>query len=116
MPDAPKLPCKHPGCPALSVGSQWCDEHRKNRKQYSNREPRANSHDRGYDYDWRKFRASYLRANPLCVDCLTTNRPEPATEVHHITKLRVAPERKFDPTNLMALCRTCHQKRTAAGE
>lgn len=116
MPDAPKLPCKQPGCGTLSVGSHWCDEHRPTRARYSNREHRPNSHQRGYDYDWRVFRDAYLKANPLCVDCLTTNRPEPATELHHIVKLRDAPERKLDRSNVMSLCGTCHKRRTAAGE
>lgn len=117
MPTAPAKPCKQPGCPTLTIGHLWCDEHRANRERYSNRQHRENSHRRGYDYDWRVFRDAYLRANPLCADCLDTEgRPEPATEVHHVMKLREHPERKYDRTNLMPLCSRHHKQRTARGE
>lgn len=117
MPTAPSRPCKYPGCATLTIGHNWCDEHRPQRERYSNRQWRENSHERGYDYQWRVFRDGFLQANPLCADCLAQeNRPEPSVEVHHVIKLRLAPERKFDRTNLMALCKRHHQQRTARGE
>jgi 5-methylcytosine-specific restriction endonuclease McrA len=39
-----------------------------------------------------------------------------ATDVHHKKKLRDAPERKYDESNLMALCGGCHDVRTGRGE
>jgi 5-methylcytosine-specific restriction enzyme A len=69
-----------------------------------------------YDRRWRKFQRWYL-AQPdhqWCHDCQP--RLTPATEVHHIEKLALAPELKFDETNLMPLCKSCHTKRTNRGE
>jgi hypothetical protein len=56
---------------------------------------------------------SYLEKNPLCVDCLARGRYSQATEIHHIQKLRDAPERKYDRDNLKALCELCHKKETS---
>jgi 5-methylcytosine-specific restriction endonuclease McrA len=39
-----------------------------------------------------------------------------ATDVHHIQKLTLRPDLKYDETNLMALDKSCHQVRTARGE
>lgn len=58
----------------------------------------------------------FLAEHPLCVDCLVSPRMEPATEVHHIRKLRDHPTLRLDPANCMALCRSCHSIRTARGE
>ena len=56
----------------------------------------------------------YLRAHPLCVDCQAERRVTAATEVHHIKALRDGGDHNDD--NLMALCKSHHSKRTAAGE
>lgn len=37
-----------------------------------------------------------------------------AVEVDHITPLRVAPQRKYDLTNLQGLCKSHHSRKTAA--
>jgi 5-methylcytosine-specific restriction endonuclease McrA len=43
----------------------------------------------------------FKRANYVCEKC----RKRPATEVHHLTYMRVFNE---DPADLMALCHQCH--------
>jgi 5-methylcytosine-specific restriction protein A len=50
-----------------------------------------------------------LCERPFCEDCGGF-----ANEVHHIVKLRDGGT--HDPSNLLALCKPCHQKRTARGE
>lgn len=64
---------------------------------------------------WRRLRASYLTAHPICQDCEAKGRTSPATEVHHILPIeRYAgrPEEMkaiaLDPYNLRALCHPCH--------
>jgi 5-methylcytosine-specific restriction protein A len=69
---------------------------------------------RGYDYQWQKFREMYLASNPLCMDCLPIVTA--ATDIHHRKKLRDRPELKYEEENLMALCKACHDRRTAKGE
>lgn len=67
---------------------------------------------------WRRLRAAYLAENPLCVDCLKADRLTTANTVHHVRARRNDPEREgwLDPENLMALCKSCHDVRTARGE
>ena len=71
---------------------------------------------RGYDAAWRRFRASFIAANPLCADCFERGRLTPSNEVHHMAKLRGHPEQRLDPAACRALCRPCHSARTARGE
>lgn len=84
------------------------------RKQYE--QLRGSASARGYDYQWQKYRESYLRAHPLCQDCLDQNRTAAATDVHHMAKASENPELFYEPTNHRALCKACHSKRTKRGE
>lgn len=71
---------------------------------------------RGYDRAWQRTRLRVLSRRPLCEDCAVEGIVSPATEVHHVVKIRVAPELRHDASNLRALCAECHARRTAAGE
>ena len=106
-------PCKHPGCPELTRET-YCEAHKTEARDYERNRGSASA--RGYDKRWEKFRLYYLKHNPLCVDHLDRGECVPATEVHHIKKLRYYPELKYDNDNLMALCHECHSKRTSRGE
>jgi len=77
---------------------------------------RGSAASRGYDATWQRFRRSYLEHHPLCLDCLDRKEVAVATELHHLVKLRDAPERRLDPSNVRPLCSTCHKVRTARGE
>jgi len=50
------------------------------------------------------------------VDSLAEGKFVPATEVHHIKKLRDYPELKYEESNLMALSHKKHSIRTRRGE
>jgi 5-methylcytosine-specific restriction protein A len=76
---------------------------------------RASAARRGYDRDWEKFRRSILMERPLCQDCLPGG-VTPASEVHHIIKLRDRRDLRLSPANVMSLCKSCHSIRTARGE
>jgi 5-methylcytosine-specific restriction enzyme A len=65
---------------------------------------------------WRRLRAAQLERHPLCHDCEGQGRTTPANEVHHVTKRRVDPSAELDWSNMMSLCRPCHQVRTSRGE
>lgn len=108
MPIRPKRPCLHPGCPEL-VDSGYCPAHTRSAPDY-----RESAAKRGYDYKWQKLRLAYLTRNPLCVDCLQQGETTAAQEVHHI--IPKAEGGTEEPSNLMALCKPCHSKRTARGE
>jgi 5-methylcytosine-specific restriction enzyme A len=66
---------------------------------------------RGYDRQWRVLRDSYLGVHPFCEapGCFSA-----ATEVDHIVPIRSDPARRLDPTNLQALCHSCHVAKTHA--
>jgi len=67
---------------------------------------------RGYDGVWRRLRRSYLASAPICVFCEEQGRIIEATEVDHIRSIREAPELRLEWTNLQALCKRCHSRKT----
>ena len=106
----PLRPCLHTGCPEL-VSSGRCDKHKVDHRECDRH--RGSSTERGYGARWQRYRLQFLRANPLCVDCLP-DRITPAKEVHHIVAKRDGGKDDYD--NLMSLCRPCHSRRTSKGE
>jgi 5-methylcytosine-specific restriction protein A len=67
---------------------------------------------RGYDADWRRFRAWYAAGHPaVCVRC---QHGGPSEDMHldHIRPLEQGGPR-LDEDNVQWLCHTCHNKKTA---
>jgi 5-methylcytosine-specific restriction endonuclease McrA len=62
---------------------------------------------------WRRLRAAFLAAHPLCADCRRQGRVTAASEVHHVKERRDHPDLALDWANLEALCRPCHNGRRA---
>lgn len=132
MSSAPLRKCSLPTCAALAIRSGRCQEHAT-----ANERLRGSSSERGYDQEWRRFRARLLRmpcrrcdGNPVatcplcggsglrfafCKDCLLKAKMVLSAEIHHLRKLRDGGAR-LDPDNCVGLCKPHHQKRTAAGE
>ena len=111
MPYKPRRPCSHPGCAALVEG-RFCETHAQaNARDYSRyrRDPETN---RRYGAAWRKIRAAYIAAHPLCEECQRAGRLTPAREVHHILPLSQGGGHAVE--NLMALCTPCHSGFTLA--
>ena len=120
----PSKYCQFPRCPnPAQPHGAYCLKHAskeqrkprgwKERNAATDRE-RGTAAERGYDHKWRMTRASYLKRHPLCYDCAQRKEYKMASEVHHIIKVRDG-GRNYDE-NLMALCKSCHSKRTARGE
>jgi len=61
-----------------------------------------------YGRQWRKARALYLSANPLCVMCKEIDRLTPSKVVDHITPHRGDMRLFWDRDNWQALCKRCH--------
>lgn len=77
---------------------------------------RGSAAGRGYDAAWRRCRAAYLAAHPLCEcdDCGGGSiRVTPAEVVDHIRPVAEAPELRLDWSNLRAMSKRCHDRRTA---
>lgn len=69
-----------------------------------------------YDYRWKKCRKAFLREHCLCTDCEEAGKCTPATEVHHQVAHRGNLLIFWDESRWMALCRSCHSRRTSRGE
>jgi 5-methylcytosine-specific restriction protein A len=68
---------------------------------------------RGYGPRWRRARAAYLARHPLCVRCKSEARLEPAIVVDHLVPHRGNPVLFWDERNWAALCKPCHDAKTA---
>jgi 5-methylcytosine-specific restriction protein A len=68
---------------------------------------------RGYGPRWRRARAAYLAQHPLCVQCAAARRLEPAAVVDHVVSHRGDPVLFWDEKNWAALCKRCHDAKTA---
>ena len=66
--------------------------------------------------DWRrKAKEIKQRDVYLCALCAAKGRITPGEEVHHIEPLEECYDRRLDNTNLITLCRKCHEE-CEAGE
>ena len=110
MPMKPKRPCAYPGCPELTA-SRYCETHKKLADKQYNRYGRDSVSRKRYGYQWRKVRARFLQAHPLCEECLKQGRTTPATEVHHI--LPLSRGGTHAEHNLKPLCHRCHSSISA---
>ena len=105
MANKPKVACKFPGCPnIIPSGTTYCEDHKH--LMYKDR---PSGQERGYDAQWKKVRALYIKQHPLCEECLKNSKTVLATKVHHIIPA-INKDTRYDFSNLMALCDKCHGK------
>ena len=88
----------------------WANKRDKPSQPMVNTNPSAGA----YSYRWRKRRKSYLAEHPLCVLCLSQDKPEEATDIDHIQAHRgdLSPEAFWDEDNWQPLCKRCHSRKT----
>src|SRR4051812_16494229 len=58
---------------------------------------------------WQRLRRLYMAAHPLCERCLSLGITTAAEQVHHKVPLRIDPSLAFTESNLMSVCRPCHE-------
>ncbi len=107
MPRKPKQPCIYPGCSKLSDG-RYCEAHKKiAAKEYEKycRDPLVH---RKYGRAWKRIRDSYVKEHPFCEQCFAHGVLVPVDEVHH--KVPISKGGTHEQSNLMSLCRSCHNK------
>ncbi|GHV36222.1 hypothetical protein FACS18949_15380 [Clostridia bacterium] len=107
MPYKPKKPCAFNGCPSFT-DSYYCDEHAKFEARRYNRYDRAPATNKRYGTAWKKIRAAFIAANPLCELCRRDGRLKPADLVHH--KVKLSDGGTNAERNLMSLCQKCHSR------
>ena len=86
----------------------------KSHRPAANRRHARTTTQRGYGWRHQQFRERVLRERPLCEDCLPVVTP--ATDVHHVRKIKDRPDLACEDSNVMCLCSECHTKRTSRGE
>ncbi|MDO9529271.1 MAG: HNH endonuclease signature motif containing protein [Syntrophales bacterium] len=114
MPRKPKSPCRHPGCPELTE-DRFCKQHQQEYRREYNREQRPEYSRKLYRSSrWRKLRRRFQQENPLCEECKKVGRLIEATVVDHIIPHKGDEMLFWDIDNLQALCKPCHDRKTAA--
>lgn len=71
---------------------------------------------RGYGYRWQKTSHGFLAKHPLCAECLRRGRVTAALLVDHVRPHRGNMRVFWDRLNWQALCKACHDAKTARGE
>ena len=61
---------------------------------------------------WRKLRASFITAHPICVECESKGLVVQATVVDHITSIRFGGS-PTNEENLQSLCTSCHNSKSS---
>lgn len=93
--------CSKPGCPELAHGGgSMCAAHARAMDL-----ARGTPVERGYGAAWRRISHAFLTAHPVCV----CGKPSQHTD-HIIAKRNGGTD---DPSNLQALCHSCHSRKTA---
>jgi 5-methylcytosine-specific restriction protein A len=106
MPPKAKKPCNFIGCIELTT-ERYCEKHRRDEAKRVD-QIRGTSTQRGYDSRWRKARASFLKRNPLCIECGRL-----ASVVDHRTPHKGNYELFWDVSNWGSMCKPCHDRKTA---
>jgi 5-methylcytosine-specific restriction protein A len=103
----------HPGCSALVNGrDSKCITHMQAQRKREN-EQRDKATAALYGSAWRKARAMFLRANPLCNACRERSLVVPATVVDHIEPHKGDVALFWTRANWQSLCKPCHDRKTA---
>jgi 5-methylcytosine-specific restriction enzyme A len=105
-------PCPTPRCPALTQGGH-CATHKRERRQVSDSH-RGSARERGYTAAWDRYSKAFLRAHPLCVACENEGRLTPSAVTDHVIPHKGDAALFWDTANHQALCRQCHNRKTAA--
>lgn len=105
-------PCVQPRCSELvRQPHNRCERHRRAQGAISS--PDAIEREVYWTRRWRKVRAVFLRANPLCIDCLaeTPPRTTAATDCDHVVPIREGGA-IWDEDNFAARCKSHHAMKT----
>ena len=109
----PLHPCRQPGCPVLVVRG-YCLHHARTAPSadYQRRRRADALKGEGRQFysmpAWRALRAAVLREQPRCIDCGARSQV-----ADHVIPRRECPELAMELRNLVARCKSCHDRRTA---
>jgi hypothetical protein len=61
--------------------------------------------------EWKELiRSIYRRDNYRCTQCGSPKRERRGLHAHHVKPWATHPELRADPSNIVTLCRTCHER------
>ena len=126
MPIRSKIVCRAANCGRLIDSPGFCQRHEK-LNQAKDRDERGNASERGYTSVWAKARLTFLKRNPLCAEHMKRGEVAQASVVDHIKPHKLgqakqsgdasliakASELFWDRSNWQALCKRCHDIKTA---
>jgi 5-methylcytosine-specific restriction protein A len=101
--------CATPGCPELVEIGRYC---RKCATKCATKLAPPSRNERWKPYNsaaWRRKSAQYRAAHPICERC----RLQPSAHVDHRDGRGPDGPRGLDDSNLKALCKSCHSRKTA---
>lgn len=75
---------------------------------------RPSARARGYSSAWDKASERYRHEHPRCVKCLAEGRVTSSEVTDHIIPYRGDQSLFWDESNWQALCKRCHDAKTAA--
>ena len=109
MPKSPVRGCAYGRYSKRAVpGSQYCEEHKKIMDRQYNQYTREEGVKKKYGTSWKKARDRHAAKYPYCEQCYREGRITMMDEVHHIVP--VSRGGTNEDSNLMSLCRSCHNK------
>ena len=114
VPLAPKRPCKTPGCPGTTRQGKWCERCKGTRHAGTLDDTAARKADKRFikSLPWRRLRLRKRAAQPVCQDCEARGRTTVAIEVDHVLPRKQRPDLALAWSNLRALCKPCHSRKT----
>ena len=110
MPARAPRRCHANGCRKLiREPREWlCHQCEKQRQRTTNTQRTKTNN---YNGAWVGISKAYLRTYPLCEECLRHGYETKSTQTDHITPLNDGGTNEW--SNLKALCRACHSRKTA---
>ena len=105
-------PCSQYGCKQfVKTGQRFCNDHKSSRLKTSRKN--MPEYRKWYSKkDWMRSRISFLKQNPLCVQCQKNGKVEPAWIVDHVIAHKGDKELFWNVDNWQALCKSCHDRKT----
>lgn len=113
-----KKQCNHAGCRALvPYNEQYCSKHEKPKqvRKYDYKKRKENEGKYFLFYKgkkWRQMSYNYRLNHPICENCIENGIIVKSDMVDHVEEIRDNWERRYDETNLKALCWSCHNSKT----
>ncbi|WP_455387617.1 HNH endonuclease signature motif containing protein [Petrachloros mirabilis] len=117
MPTKPLRPCSRPGCPNLTKSGRCNSCKAKSGGEQRLAPWRAREQKWRNSARWRGengLRQRQLKREPLCRECVSEGRIEPATDVDHVIAAHGDPKRFWNINNLQSLCHSHHSRKTAS--